>query len=60
VIGLLETNKKGGVRSTYGGFVFKSEGFHKRLELLDIREATGHLSNFEFTTNIDSKWGSLV
>jgi hypothetical protein len=48
-----------GVRSTYGRFVFKSEGFYKRLKLLDIREATGHLGNLEFTTSIDGEWKSL-
>jgi hypothetical protein len=42
------------VRNTYGGLVFKSEGFNKRLKLLDIREATGHLGNFEITTGSDA------
>ena len=51
----LKTDVKRGVRSTYGRFVCKSKGFHERLKILDIREATGHLSNLEFTTSIDGK-----
>jgi hypothetical protein len=59
VFGALKTDMKRGVRSTYGRFVFKSDGFHQRLKLLDIREATGHLGDLEFTTSMDGEWRSL-
>lgn len=59
MFGALKIDMQRGVRGTYGIFVFESEGFHKRLKLLDIRKATGHLGNLEFTTSIDGEWKSL-
>jgi hypothetical protein len=44
-----------GAKSTYGGFVSKSERFNKQLKLLDIREATGHLSDLQFATGPEGK-----
>lgn len=38
------------VKSTYGGFMSKSERFNKGLEMLDVRESAGHLGDLQFTT----------
>jgi len=53
VLGALKNDIGRSVKSTYDGFVFKSEGLHERRKLLDVCEATGHLGDLEFTTGTD-------
>ena len=54
MFGAFETDMGQGVTSTYGELVSKSQGFYKRLKILNICEATGHLGNLEFTTGTDA------